>query len=73
MITGADLPLPVFGMKMRSLVGLSANDEDSSKDSFLQVSVAKVSGLETLKVAKKWFIKISIYNDILLRTRGPYH
>jgi len=27
---------------------------------FLRVSVSKVSGLETLNIAKNWFIKISI-------------
>jgi len=41
---------------------------DSSRDTFLRVlvskvsglvSVSKVSGLETLNIVKKWFIKIS--------------
>ena len=32
----------------------------SSRDSFLRVSVSKATGLETLNIAKKRFIKISI-------------
>ena len=38
---------------------------DSSRDPFLRVSVSKVSGLETLNVAKKWFIKISVIQIFL--------
>ena len=33
-------------------------ERDSFRNSFLRVSVSKVSGLETLNIAKKWFIKI---------------
>jgi len=38
---------------------------DSSRDPFLRVSVSKVSGLETLNIAKKWCSKISIIQRFL--------
>ena len=34
-------------------------------DSFLPVPVSKVSGLETLNIAKKWFIKVCIIQRFL--------
>jgi len=37
-----------------------------SRDPFLRVSVSKVSGLETLSIAKKWFIKIYIIQRFCL-------
>jgi len=36
-----------------------SRSRDSSQYPFLRVSVSKVSGHETLNIAKKWFIKIS--------------
>jgi len=36
-----------------------------SRDAFLRVSVSKVSGLETLNIAKKWFGKIFIIQQFL--------
>ena len=55
-------------MESRDLVSVSRQDRDletsprwdKSRDPFLRVSVSKVSGLETLNIAKKWFVKISI-------------
>ena len=36
-----------------------------SRDPFLRVSDSNVSGLETLNIAKKWFIKIPIIQRFL--------
>ena len=42
-----------------------SRSRDSSRDPFLRVLVSKVLGLETLNIAKKWFIKIYIIQIFL--------
>jgi len=44
----------------RPVMETETKSRDSSRDPFVRVLVSKVSGLETLNIAKKSFIKISM-------------
>jgi len=42
------------------LLMIGTSDGDLCRGPFLQFSILKATGLETLNIAKKWFSKISI-------------